>query len=92
MPSRRLSLTPIDLFILLFALSAILGVWPAYDPNLSLGVLAAMATFLEVAMPLGIAPVVSSRKIALGPDRLPFLSSTFSRASDRGQLSQNSLC
>jgi tetratricopeptide (TPR) repeat protein/O-antigen ligase len=29
--------------------------------------------------------------VALGPDRLPFLSSTFSRASDRGRLFLNSL-
>ncbi len=236
MSPRRSPLLPLNLFMLLFAFSAILGVWPAYDPNLSLGAMAALllsvalyfgvaylarsparvraasiiallvaaafglyfvtqydyfgfqkggfisrlgdmtsflpnlrgftpfpnaaATFLEVAVPLGVALAVSSRKtaskiawavatlivayaifltasrgawvalvavaglalalvvlsrlprraatllvglgviaaiagllaiVALGPDRLPFLASTFSRASDRGRLFQNSL-
>lgn len=236
MSLRRLPLTPLDLSMLLFALSAILGVWPAYDPDLSIATLIAIlssvtlyfsiarfarswvvlrtigiltllvsslfglyvitqysylgyqkggviaqfgqlttllpnlhgftpqpnaaAAFLEAAVPLGIGLTLSSRKtaaktalamgtlivtyaifltasrgswlglgvttgiavalvalarlqrrtailvvgagilaigigliaiIALGPDRLPFLASTFSRASDRGRLFQNSL-
>lgn len=237
MPPSRPSLTPLNLFILLFALSAVLGVWPAYDPNLSsvtltfilssvvlyfiiayaarsrsaihavaivtlliitafalyfitqyghqdypgkggiiarLGQLTTLlpdlqgfgphpngaATFLEIAVPLGIALTLSTRKttskvvwaictllvsyaiflsasrgawlalaamagialalvilarlprrtatiligiglagtvasllaiIILGPERLPFLASTFSRATDRGQLFQGSL-
>jgi O-antigen ligase/Flp pilus assembly protein TadD len=237
MSSRRSPLLPLNLFMLLFALSAVTGVWPAYDPSLSTGALVtilfgialyfalaylarsatairaaavaslivavafglyfilqcghqdypekggiiarlgklttllpdlggfspfpnAAATFLEVAVPLGIALTLSSRIrssrialavgalivayavfltasrgswlalaatggiavalvllarlprraatvvigiglvaivvafvaiVVLGPDRLPFLSSTFSRATDRGRLYQNSL-
>jgi O-antigen ligase len=235
--NARISSTAISLFMLLFALSAVLGILPAYDPSLSVEALAiilfsialyfllahtlhsmqalrlaatvglliatvfaayfitqygyqdypekggliarlgqlttilpnlggftpfpnAMATFLEVAVSLGIALFVSGSKpsskaawavstlvivyaifltasrgawlalgvtagiaitftilarlprqtankiigigvavaligliaiVALGPERLPFLSSTFSRATDRGRLFLNSL-
>lgn len=237
MTSRPSSLVAFDSFMLLFALSAVLGVLPAYDPGLSMGALAAIllgvalyfavaylahsaqsirliavaglittavlglyfitqydyqnypetgsiiarlgqlttllpdlngfspfpnavATFLEVAVPLGTALALSSRRTAsrialvmgtlivtyaifltvsrgswlalaatsgiaaalvilarlprrlamiavgvgivavavaaiaiilLGPERLPFLASTFSRATDRGRLYHNSL-
>lgn len=61
MPTRRLAY--IDLFIFLFALSAILGVIPAYDPSLSLPTLLVIG--LGIVLYLALTRLVRSGRLAM---------------------------
>ncbi|HLF26789.1 MAG TPA: tetratricopeptide repeat protein [Anaerolineae bacterium] len=79
-------------------LTASRGAWLALAATsgvaLALVVLARLPHRLaNILVGLGVAAIAVGllAVFALGPDRLPFLSSTFSRASDRGLLFQNSL-